>query len=1087
MGHGRSGNQTNNYYSSFIFSGRKCPPIGHARVDSTDPTHQQVTAEQLYTTDVIVYVTDYNHVQSETNLHFLRQLTSEQKPIFLVINQIDKHDEKELSLHAYENSIKTMLDRWNIHPVSIYYTSMKDLDHPANQIEVFNREMKALLYRGEEILSESLSRLAAGTAEALKSRIEEEIEEAKEEWEARLEENDIDPELIRKQESREHRLKTLDGEKKQAIKKLYDDRNSLFENVTLFPYSTTEKARNWLESQDPQFKVGVFFSKKKTEEERNQRLQALTEELNEKINTQLLFHIKNLLSNASREYLPDQAYYERQLEELEITVDQQWFAPYVTTQQMDRQFVYTFTKQITSDIVRTVKQKTDELFSLYEQGISKAYEREKEEIEGLVQQSASLDYEKQAWEEVQQGFENEIETVNEWLRRHNPASSLENKLKDLLQRGAPDAVNNIFSEVTMPDEGVIDQEEEETSFTSRIQEDLSWMVEPVSTYVSEYRDRSFLSSERRQLENFLTRYENQTFVISLFGAFSAGKSSFGNALLGDTVLPVSPHPTTATVNRVRKPDKEHSHGTVKVFVKSEEFLNNEIKKVARELEEDVQLKTLRSWDRSEKNITSTWKRTNIQYLKTLKRALEQSPWKLGEELTMPLPELHDLVAKEEKACLLQEVIVYYDCEWTKRGVELVDTPGVNSIHGRHTNVAFEQMRVSDAIFYLTYYNHAFSKADQYFLQQMGKVNETFEQDKLYFIINASDLANSPQELNGVKNHVKEQLKVNGLKEPRLFALSSKKGLEAKQKKEVLDQSSFGVFEDHFREHTIEELKHLNLLSIKGKAEEILNKIDDTLSGMAGDKEEKERQLARQTATIQRLGKEAENFSLQKGKGEVLRESEQQFAYLKERTAFVMNDYFPHVINSAVINGSTKKELRNQLDGAIYEFEGFIEQFLRQEIEASLIRLEQKLRREGEEGISEWMKQWRKELPFLSVSDKEWNEQSISLEHPSYLALDREKYAPYVKSKKDFFENQEIKRLKESLIEDGKEGAASKLATVEAKVKEELIDRVAQWEKNGQNRLKESLHQEKERLTWMMDTSMKPALEAEKEKLTSIFR
>ncbi|WP_054635684.1 dynamin family protein [Thalassobacillus sp. C254] len=259
MGHGRSGNQTNNYYSSFIFSGRKCPPIGHARVDSTDPTHQQVTAEQLYTTDVIVYVTDYNHVQSETNLHFLRQLTSEQKPIFLVINQIDKHDEKELSLHAYENSIKTMLDRWNIHPVSIYYTSMKDLDHPANQIEVFNREMKALLYRGEEILSESLSRLAAGTAEALKSRIEEEIEEAKEEWEARLEENDIDPELIRKQESREHRLKTLDGEKKQAIKKLYDDRNSLFENVTLFPYSTTEKARNWLESQDPQFKVGVFL------------------------------------------------------------------------------------------------------------------------------------------------------------------------------------------------------------------------------------------------------------------------------------------------------------------------------------------------------------------------------------------------------------------------------------------------------------------------------------------------------------------------------------------------------------------------------------------------------------------------------------------------------------------------------------------------------------------------------------------------------------------------------------------------------------------------------------------------------------
>ena len=44
-------------------------------VDSTDDSHQVVTVEQLYTTDVIVYVMDYNHVQSETNLYFLKQLS----------------------------------------------------------------------------------------------------------------------------------------------------------------------------------------------------------------------------------------------------------------------------------------------------------------------------------------------------------------------------------------------------------------------------------------------------------------------------------------------------------------------------------------------------------------------------------------------------------------------------------------------------------------------------------------------------------------------------------------------------------------------------------------------------------------------------------------------------------------------------------------------------------------------------------------------------------------------------------------------------------------------------------------------------
>lgn len=39
-------------------------------VDSTDPTHQNVTLEALFTTDAVLYVMDYNHVKAETNLSF---------------------------------------------------------------------------------------------------------------------------------------------------------------------------------------------------------------------------------------------------------------------------------------------------------------------------------------------------------------------------------------------------------------------------------------------------------------------------------------------------------------------------------------------------------------------------------------------------------------------------------------------------------------------------------------------------------------------------------------------------------------------------------------------------------------------------------------------------------------------------------------------------------------------------------------------------------------------------------------------------------------------------------------------------------
>ncbi|MDI5787950.1 dynamin family protein [Bacillus licheniformis] len=45
------------------------------------------------------------------------------------------------------------------------------------------------------------------------------------------------------------------------------------------------------------------------------------------------------------------------------------------------------------------------------------------------------------------------------------------------------------------------------------------------------------------------RLHTRQFTLALFGAFSSGKSSFANALCGRKVLPSSPTPTTATINK----------------------------------------------------------------------------------------------------------------------------------------------------------------------------------------------------------------------------------------------------------------------------------------------------------------------------------------------------------------------------------------------------------------------------------------------------------------------------------------------------------------------------------------------------------
>ncbi|GIW50592.1 MAG: hypothetical protein KatS3mg080_1203 [Anoxybacillus sp.] len=76
----------------------------------------------------------------------------------------------------------------------------------------------------------------------------------------------------------------------------------------------------------------------------------------------------------------------------------------------------------------------------------------------------------------------------------------------------------------------------------------------------------------KEMGEKIQQLQQRTFTIALFGAFSAGKSSFANALIGEHVLPVSPHPTTATINKIVPPTDEHPHGTVVVQVKTEQQL-----------------------------------------------------------------------------------------------------------------------------------------------------------------------------------------------------------------------------------------------------------------------------------------------------------------------------------------------------------------------------------------------------------------------------------------------------------------------------------------------------------------------------------
>ena len=110
-------------------------------IDAADDTDRMITESSLHLVDVLVYVMDYNHVQSEVNLMFLQSIQSMKIPFYIIINQIDKHNETELTFTSFETSVKQTFDEWGLSPEAIYYSSMKDPTVKHNQFDEIKQKI----------------------------------------------------------------------------------------------------------------------------------------------------------------------------------------------------------------------------------------------------------------------------------------------------------------------------------------------------------------------------------------------------------------------------------------------------------------------------------------------------------------------------------------------------------------------------------------------------------------------------------------------------------------------------------------------------------------------------------------------------------------------------------------------------------------------------------------------------------------------------------------------------------------------------------------------------------------------------------
>ncbi|MCH5583536.1 dynamin family protein [Shimazuella sp. AN120528] len=977
-------------------------------VDSTDEAHRLATEANLHVSDVIFYMMDYNHVQAEGNLQFVKDLTDRGKQVYLIINQIDKHRDKELSFADFQKGVAASFAAWNIHVAGIYFTSLKQPDHPHNQLTQVKSLLHQLYEQKNELMEKNVEReisyLIAQYVHKKAAQLPalETLQRKREEY-------------SEKEQSTLQQLAQWEHEKQQIFNQLMKDLDHLLKNAYLMPANLRELANSYLEAMQPNFKMGLLFAKSKTEQERNHREQQFLQSLTETVSTELTGHITDLISQHARKYMIFQP---SLADELHQTVPRITIDLLRSTIKQGAGFSGNYVLTYTTDLAEQIK-------SLYRAYVRQYLTNHLPELETGLQQ------------QIQQGqmdlqvTQKDLEQIQQDIQAHANIDTEQQALLAIIKDGQKQVPTERIEKWLKQDQIVqsitLVTEEKTTSPSEEMMQMTS-----TSENNTEQKQNLLLQAEKTleslpELQPFFERLrakriqmEQQQFTVALFGAFSAGKSSFANALLGDALLPVSPNPTTATVCRICPPTLEHGHGTGTVTFKSGETLFQELQHLfelfhQKSSASDVTGLVEEIPELLSRKLETTRQKMAIPFLRAIQNGFADVEQELGQTIAMSQTDAISYMADEAKSAFVEEVALYYDSILAKLGITLVDTPGADSLHARHTDVAFRYMKQADALLFVTYYNHAFSRADRELLIQLGRVQDSFALDKMYFIVNAADLAASQTELEKVVDYVASQLHQYGIRHPRMFPVSSLASLSDKQENRELNPD-FARFEQAFLSFIQEDSRAATIGRMISDVEQANIWIEEMLTAISASESEK--------AAQQQQWEQAKNSLVQQFSSLISTTEERNLAqeiktllyYVGERLRLRYYDEFAFYINPSTIRESGKAG-RKQLTTAAKELLAFIGNDLIQEYRATSLRLEKWIQTALEAFTKEQNNYHHTLLSGLALSEPEditlpeltWTQPVWEEAHPNF-----QKAVQLYKNGQSFFEQNGRDKMKELL-------------------------------------------------------------------------
>ncbi|MFC4598030.1 dynamin family protein [Cohnella hongkongensis] len=929
-------------------------------VDSTDGAHRAATESALHLADVVFFVTDYNHVQSEVNFRFLRSLARWGKPTYLIVNQIDKHKEEQLSFSEFRSSLSEALSSWDIRPAATLFLSLREPEHPLSQWKQLLRLIEELQPLADELIARSVSRSAVYLAEQYRQTLHQRNEDKRQQLQEQLGDEGETERRAALRAELEKELSQLQAAGDLRKERVRDDMDKLLGNANLTPAETREKAQAVLAAMQPGFKAGWLASAAKTETERSARLGRLTDDFNRQVSANVIGHLKALLRREAEQSGYSGEELERSLDDLFRPVQPEWLRGLVKPGAgAEGQATLHYSAEISAELKSLYRkaafQWLDELQDrdrpILEQRAEgvKAQLAELAEADRIADGIAALEREEREEERKLLALLPEPDGGNGGELRLPAPEPIAAERVGALKKGAPAPDSRqgaVGEDSTYEAQTALSGEGDSRPARLGAPAGAAEMLESAAALLSNI---SALRGVADGLNAKAARFRDKSFTIALFGAFSAGKSSFANALVGKPALPVSPNPTTATINRIVAPTEEHQDGTALVTMKTPEAFADDVRHslgrigIAQEKLDaagaDVS-KLLALKDPVSAGDLHPRGRPHLAFLTAAARGWDEFGPLLGGQLTVGEEEYRKFAADERASCFVAEIDLYVDSPMTRSGAVLVDTPGADSINARHTGVAFQYIKNADAVLFVTYYNHAFTEADREFLNQLGSVKDVFELDKMFFVINAADLASSEAELAAVKEHVGAQLLKHGIRKPRLFAVSSLNGLQAKQSRSrpALEASGLAEFEGAFRRFSEEELGGLALAS----ANKELDRVDKLLEGWlqsanadAATREAKAKRLTEQARRWQAEGAEA----VPAAAAQPLRqEVGEQLYHLRQRLKFRFKEHFQTAFHPSILQDDGR-DLRKLLQACGEDLKRSLNEDLLQELRAAGLRLE----------------------------------------------------------------------------------------------------------------------------------------------------